>query len=115
MNSINLIGRLTKDPELRKTDDGKPVCNFSLAVDDTYSKDDRADFMRVTVYGMQAENCNRYLRKGFLCGVAGRMRSDVYKDTEGITRYPVSVIADRCQFIQWPDRSDERSNDEMNR
>lgn len=104
MNNLNVIGRLTKDPELRKTDDGRSICNFSLAVDDTHSKEDRADFIRVTVTGVQGENCERYLRKGFLAGVSGRFRSDTYKDSEGVTRYPISLTADRVSFLQWPER-----------
>jgi single-strand DNA-binding protein len=102
MNNINLIGRLTKEPEIRKTEEGRCICNFTLAVDDTYSKDDRTDFIRVTVFGVQAENCGKYLRKGFLAGVTGRIRSDSYTDSEGIKRYPISVTGERVQFLQWP-------------
>ena len=111
MNTVNLIGRLTKEPELKKTDEGLSVCNFTLAIDDTHSREDRADFMRVTVYGSQADNCQKYLRKGFLAGVSGRVRSDSYKDSEGITRYPVSIVADRTQFLQWPDKEEARVNE----
>lgn len=107
MNNINIIGRLTKDPELRKTEDGKSICNFSVAIDDTHAKESRADFIRCTVFGVQGENCEKYLQKGFLAGVSGRLRSDSYKDSEGVTRYPVSVIADRVQFLQWPDKKDD--------
>jgi single-strand DNA-binding protein len=106
MNNINLIGRLTKDPETRKMDEGKTVCSFSLAVDDTFSKEDRADFIRVTVFGSQGDNCEKYLRKGFLAGVSGRIRTDSYTDSEGVKRYPVSVTADRVQFLQWPERQE---------
>jgi single-strand DNA-binding protein len=106
MNNINLIGRLTKDPALKQTDEGRSICNFTLAVDDTFSKEDRADFVRVTVFGIQAENCCKYLRKGFLAGVSGRMRSDVYTDAEGIKRFPVSVTGERVQFLQWPTRDE---------
>jgi len=104
MNNINLIGRLTRDPEMRKTDDGLSICNFTLAIDDIHSKDDRTDFIRVTVFGSQGDNCERYLRKGFLAGVSGRLRSDQYTDSDGIKRYPIDVIADRVQFIQWPEK-----------
>jgi single-strand DNA-binding protein len=104
MNNINLIGRLTRDPEMKKTDEGKSICTFTLAVDDTFSKEDRADFIRVAVFGNQGDNCEKYLRKGFLAGVSGRVRSDVYTDAEGVTRYPVNVTADRVQFLQWPER-----------
>ena len=106
MNNINLIGRLTRDPESKKTEEGRSICTFTLAVDDTWAKEDRADFLRVTVFGNQGDNCEKYLRKGFLAGVSGRVRCDTYVDSEGITRYPVSVIADRVQFLQWPERQE---------
>jgi single-strand DNA-binding protein len=115
MNNVNLIGRLTKDPELRKTEEGRSICTFSLAVDDTFSKEDRADFIRVTVFGNQANNCKNYLRKGFLAGVNGRIRSDVYTDADGIKRHPISVTAERVQFLQWPDRQQTKSNPDRGR
>jgi single-strand DNA-binding protein len=104
MNNVNLIGRLTKDPVVRKTDEGRTICTFTLAVDDTFSKDDRTDFIRVTVFGNQGDLCERYLRKGFLTGVSGRLRVDKYTDSDGVTRYPVDVTADRVQFLQWPEK-----------
>lgn len=111
MNGVNLIGRLVKDPEMKKTDEGLSICDIRLAIDDTHSKDDRADFVNVTVFGNQAENCERYLRKGFLAGVTGRIRSDSYTDPEGVKRYPVKVIAERVQFLQFPDRAESRTNE----
>jgi len=104
VNSVNIIGRLTKDPELRKTDAGKSICNFSLAVDDVHSKEDRADFIRCTVFGVQGDNCAKYLKKGFLAGVSGRLRSDSYQDSEGVMRFPINLTADRVQFLQWPEK-----------
>jgi single-strand DNA-binding protein len=104
MNSVNVIGRLTKDPEIRKTEEGVTICSLRLAVDDTFSKEDRADFINVTVFGAQGEVCEKYLRKGFICGVSGRIRSDVYTDAEGVKRYPVKLTAERVQFLQWPER-----------
>ncbi|MDR2163533.1 MAG: single-stranded DNA-binding protein [Clostridiales Family XIII bacterium] len=104
MNNINLIGRLTKDPDMKKTNEGRTICTFTLAVDDVYAKDKRADFIKVAVFGGQGDLCEKYLRKGFLTGVSGRIRTDQYTDAEGIKRYPVEVTADRVQFLQWPDR-----------
>jgi single-strand DNA-binding protein len=104
MNNVTLIGRLTADPEVRIVGEGKIVCNFSLAIDDPYAKEDRADFIRITVFGGQGENCRKYLRKGFLAGVSGRIRSDKYTDAEGVKRYPVDIVAERVQFLQWPDK-----------
>jgi single-strand DNA-binding protein len=114
MNTVNLIGRLTKDPELRRTEDGRAICNFNLAIDDTYSKEDRADFIRITVFGTQAENCEKYLRKGLLTGVNGRIRSESYTDADGIKRYPVTVTADRVQFCQFPEREVSKDEPERN-
>ena len=108
MNAVNIIGRLTKDPELKKTEDGKSVCTFTMAIDDAYAKEDRADFIRITVFGNQGDNCNKYLRKGFIAGVNGRLRSDSYTDSEGIKRYPINIVADRVQFLQWPEREPEK-------
>jgi single-strand DNA-binding protein len=110
MNNVNLVGRLTKDPEIRKTEDGRTICSFTLAIDDTFSREERTDFIRATVFGDQGDLCEKYLRKGFLAGVSGRMRTDQYTDAEGIKRYPVTITADRVQFLQWPDR--EQSHDE---
>jgi single-strand DNA-binding protein len=104
MNSINLIGRLTRDPEVKRTEEGRTICTFTLAVDDIHAKDDRADFLRVTVFGGPGELCERYLRKGFLAGVTGRIRCDSYTDANGVTRYPVGVIAEDVRFLQWPER-----------
>jgi single-strand DNA-binding protein len=106
MNSVNIIGRLTKDPEMRKTGEGKSVCTLRLAIDDTFSKEDRADFISVTVFGNQGDNCERYLRKGFITGVQGRLRADSYTDDNGVKRYPVKIIAERVQFLQWPERKE---------
>ena len=104
MNNVTLIGRLTKNPEIRKTEEGRSICTFTIAVDDIHSKEDRADFIRVTVFGSQGENCSKYLRKGFLTAVSGRFRSDTYKDSEGIVRYPIGIVAERVQFLQWPEK-----------
>ena len=104
MNNISLIGRLTREPEMRKTDDGLSICTFTLAIDDTHAREDRTDFIRVTCFGAQGDNCEKYLRKGFLAGVSGRLRSDQYTDAEGIKRYPVDVVADRVMFLQWPEK-----------
>jgi single stranded DNA-binding protein (ssb) len=110
LNSVSIIGRLVKDPEISKTEGGLTICNLRFAVDDTFSKEDRADFVNVTVFGNQGENCNRYLRKGFIAGVSGRIRTDVYTDSEGVKRYPVKIIGERIQFLQWPERKELDEN-----
>jgi len=113
MNNVNIIGRLVKDPEVKKTNEGKTICDLRFAIDDHYSKDDRSDFINVTVFGNQGDLCERYLRKGLLAGVSGRIRSDVYKNSEGVTKYPIKIIADSVQFLQWPDRVDTEAPDHV--
>jgi len=106
MNSVNIIGRLTRDPEIKKTEEGRTICNFTLAVDDIYSKEDRTDFLKITVFGPYGEHCEKYLRKGFLAGVTGRLRHESYVDAEGKTRYSLSITAENVRFLQWPERED---------
>ena len=112
MNTVSIIGRLVKDPELKKTDEGKSICDLRFAIDDPFSKDDRSDFITVTAFGNQADLCERYLRKGFIAGVAGRIRSEAYTDREGVKKYPLKVIAENIQFLQWPERTQEKSEPE---
>ena len=104
MNNVNIIGRLVKDPEVKKTDEGKTICDLRFAIDDPFSKSDRCDFINVTAFGNQGELCGRYLRKGLLAGVSGRIRADVYKGSDGVNKYPIKIIAENVQFLQWPDR-----------
>ena len=110
MNSVNIIGRLVRDPEVKRTEEGRTICDLRIAVDDIFSKEGRTDFINVTVFGNQGDVCERYLRKGFMAGVSGRIRSDMYTDAEGVKRYPVKLVADRVQFLEWPKR-DEKPKD----
>jgi len=112
MNTVSIIGRLVKDPELKKTDDGKAICDLRFAIDDPFSKDDRCDFINVTTFGNQAENCERYLRKGLLAGVTGRIRSDVYTNSDGVKKYPIKIIGENVQFLEWPNREQEKTEPE---
>lgn len=103
MNDVVLIGRLTKDPELSYTPQGnEPVCKFTLAVDRPRSKDGKdsgADFIRITVWGKQGENCDRYLSKGRQAAVQGRLQTGSYKNKDGITVYTTDVVASRIEFL----------------
>lgn len=110
MNSVNLIGHLVRDPELRYTQSQMAVCTFTLAVDKGLSRDKReelesagkptADFPRIMVWGKQGENVSRYLSKGSQCGVIGRIQTGSYQDREsGKTVYTTDIIADRVEFL----------------
>lgn len=106
MNSVILIGRLTRDPELRYTAGTQmAVATFTLAVDRPVRAggEKQTDFPRVTVFGKSAENCERFLKKGRLCGVQGRLQTGSYiKD--GSTVYTTDVIADRVEFLEWGEK-----------
>jgi len=103
MNSVNIIGRLAWDPDITKTKEGGTICSLTLAVDDIHSEEDRTDFLRVNVFGEHVSLCEKYLRKGFLVGITGRLRDDSYTDFEGKTRYGISIVAENVRFLQWPE------------
>lgn len=106
MNHIILIGRLTRDPELRYiAGNGTPVASFTVAVDREYSKDKITDFIDVQVWGKQAENCANYIGKGSLVGVQGSLQIDTYKTQTGETRKAARVNANRVQFLDNKNKS----------
>lgn len=102
LNRIVLIGRLTKDPELRYTQSGKAVCAFTLAVDRPYLANNgnrEADFINIVVWNKTAENCAQYLGKGKLAAVDGRLQIRSYDGQDGQRRYVTEVIADNVRFL----------------
>ena len=100
MNVVVLTGRLTKDVELSYTTTGTAKAIFTLAVDRIKKTEDQtADFIRITVWSAQAENCNRYLHKGSKCAVHGRIQTGSYKDRNGQTVWTTDVIAERVEFL----------------
>lgn len=105
MNSVQLIGRLTRDPETRYTTTGMAVCTFSLAIDRPTKRDEtkKTDFPKVTVFGTQAENCEKFLKKGRLVGVQGRLQTGSYMKDE-IKISTTDVVAERVEFLEWGDR-----------
>lgn len=110
MNSVILIGRLTKDPELRYIPQSETaVANFSLAVDRIMAREKTADFFRIVAFGKTAELCDRYLKKGRLVGIQGRIQTGSYKTQSGETRYTTEIVAERVEFL---DRSDKGSASE---
>lgn len=107
MNSVVLIGRLTRDPEIRYTASTQmAVASFTVAIDRPVRAggEKQTDFPRVTVFGKQAENCERYLAKGRLVGIQGRLQTGSYQNKDGVTVYTTDVVADRVEFLEWGDR-----------
>lgn len=105
MNNIILIGRLTKDPELRYTQAGKAVCSFTLAVDRPYSGDKKeADFINIVVWNKVGENCAQYLSKGRKVAVQGRLQIRNYEDDKGYKKYITEVVANSVEFLEWGEK-----------
>ncbi|MDY6029992.1 MAG: single-stranded DNA-binding protein [Acidaminococcaceae bacterium] len=103
MNKVILLGRLTRDPEVRYTQTGKVVCQFTLAVDRPFGNQEgqrEADFIPVVIWGKQAETCGNSLSKGQRVLVEGRLQVRSYDAKDGTKRYVTEVIADRFEFIE---------------
>lgn len=99
MNRTELIGRITKDIELRKTQSGKSVTSFTLAVNKPV-KDSTADFIPCMAWDKTAEFLSNYVHKGDQIGVEGRINTRSYKNQQGQTIYVTEVIADRVELLQ---------------
>ena len=100
MNKVIMIGRLTRDIELRYTSDNTAVASFTLAVD-RIGKDKTADFPRVVVFGKQAENCERYIEKGARVAIDGRLQTGSYEKSDGTKVYTTDIVAERVEFIDF--------------
>ncbi len=101
MNRVVLVGRLTKDPELRSTGQTS-VASFSVAVNRPFKNKEGnydADFINVSIFGMQADNVAKYCSKGSQVGVEGRIQTRTYDAQDGTKRYVTEVIADRVEFL----------------
>jgi single-strand DNA-binding protein len=103
INRAVLVGRLTKDPELKYTQSGVANARFTLAVNRTFSNsqgEKEADFINVQVWRKQAENSANFLKKGSLAGVEGRIQTGSYEGADGKRVYTTEVIADSVQFLE---------------
>ena len=108
MNTIQLIGRLTNEPELRTTQSEKNVCNFNIAVNRTSSEG--TDFISCQVWGTQAENLCKYQKKGNLIGVIGSLRIDKFQDDQGNDKYKSYVLANNIEYLTSKKEESESSN-----
>lgn len=113
MNNVVLIGRLTRDPELRFIpNSGTAVARFSMAVDREFKKEGQpdADFFNIVVWGKQAENVSNYLKKGRKVAVVGNLRNNNYEDKNGVKHYSVEVNANRVEFLEWGEKTQDQQN-----
>lgn len=102
INTVTLVGRLTKDPELRYTPSGVAVARFTLAVNRTFKKEgeQQADFINIVTWRKTAENTANFLRKGSLAGVTGRVQTGSYDGQDGKKVFTVEVVAENVQFLE---------------
>ncbi len=105
MNSVILIGRTTREPELKiLANSGTAVANFNIAVDREFQvkgKDKMTDFFNIVIFGKSAEYAANYLKKGKLCAVKGSIQNRTYDTKEGEKRYITEIVADRLQILEW--------------
>jgi single-strand DNA-binding protein len=103
VNKVILIGNLGADPELKYTPSQRPLCNLRIATTEVYKdksgqRQEKTEWHRVTVWGDQAENCNKYLAKGRSVYVEGRLQTRTY-DKDGQKHYATDIVADRVVFL----------------
>ena len=101
MNKVFLIGRLSRDPELRHTTSGMPVCQINVAISRPVGqgKEPETDFINVVVWNKQAENVSKYLAKGRQIAIEGRIQTRNYDNNEGKRVYVTEVIASNVEFL----------------
>ncbi len=104
LNKVQIIGRLGRDPELRYTQTGVPVCSLNVATDESYTdregnRVERAEWHRVSVFQRMAETCSNYLSKGSLVYVEGSLTTRKWQDQQGQDRYTTEIKAQRVQFL----------------
>ena len=102
MNKVILIGNLTKDPELSKTQNDVSVCKFSIAVNRDYTNAEgnrETDFFNITVWRNRADTCAKYLKKGNKVCVVGSLQTRTYEDKDGIKRTALDVVSEEVEFL----------------
>ena len=103
MNRVILVGRLTKDPEIRYTNSNIPVAQFTLAVNRRFAGQNgerQADFINCVVWRQQAENLGKFIKKGGLIGVEGQIQTRTYDEPNGQRRYITEVVCDQISFLE---------------
>ena len=117
INRTILTGRLTKDPDVKATQSGVSVANFTLAVNRTFTNkqgEREADFINCVAFRKQAENIGQYLNKGALVGVDGRIQTRTYQNDEGRTIYITEVICDNVQFLESKNQQSQQNQNQQN-
>ena len=113
MNNVSLVGRLTKDPELKTTQSGLSVCRFTVAVDRPYSKD-QTDFINCITWRKTAEFITSYFSKGQKIALTGSIQTGSYTDKDGKTVYTTDINANNVEFCESKKQSDSSGNNHNN-
>lgn len=113
MNNVTLVGRFTKDPDVRYTDGGTSISRFTIAVDRRFKKDgeQNADFINCVAFGKTAEFIEKYFKKGMRVGITGRIQTGSYEDKDGKKVYTTDVIAENVEFVESKNSSDSEQQD----
>ncbi|WP_366924452.1 single-stranded DNA-binding protein [Metallumcola ferriviriculae] len=117
LNKVILIGRLTRDPELRYTQSGVALATFTLAVDRPFTSNSgerEADFIRVVTWRKLAEVCANNLGKGRLVAVEGRIQVRSYQDQEGQNKIMTEVVGENVRFLDWPKDGQQNQQNQQN-
>ncbi len=110
MNVINLIGNLTKEPELKYTQSSKAVVDMTIAVN---GYNERVDYFKVQAWNKMAENCDKFLSKGSKIGVTGRLQNNNYEDNNGVKHYGQVVVAEKVEFLNKKQTTEAQSEEEF--
>lgn len=99
MNKVQLIGRLTKDPDLRYTKSNIAVASYTIAINTGYGEKQQTDYINISSWGKSGEFVSNYFKKGQAIALVGRLRSNNYEDSNGNKRYTVEVITEDIEFV----------------
>lgn len=117
INRVTLIGRLVRDPDLRRTNDGTMVASFTIAVNRNYTAKDgqqQADFINCVVWRKTAETLEKYCRKGNLLGLDGRLQTRTYENAQGQRVFVTEVVCDNIQFLESKSNNNQNTQNKHN-
>lgn len=116
MNSVQLVGRFTRDPEVRYSDGGVSIARFSLAVDRRFKSENgpTADFPNCVAFGKTAEFIKEYFRKGMRIGLQGRIQTGSYTNQDGTKIYTTDVVVESCEFVESKGSQQQETKNEDN-
>ena len=109
MNTVNLIGRLVRNPQINYVPETQMcIARFTVAIDDGWGEKKKTNFIPVTVFGKKAESCERFLTKGKLVGVQGKIQTGSY-EKNGQTIYTTDVVANDVEFLEWGEKKETKT------